>query len=191
MLAMKYFLTLLLVVLSLALGSTISAGSRDDSDQDDEEFEYEDAQEPKDKKSRWFVFRRVDVKPVQDPLYLKECGACHFPYQPGLLPSTSWKKLMGGLDNHFGDNASLDEATRTALTAFLVENAAEFCECRKSYKILRSLRGEVPLRITEVPYVSREHREISDKLMQKKNLKSLANCDVCHTEAASGLYDDD
>ncbi|MFQ5489045.1 MAG: cytochrome C, partial [Gammaproteobacteria bacterium] len=34
----------------------------------------------------WFSFgkRRPDVAPVNNDLYDRECGACHFAYQPGL-----------------------------------------------------------------------------------------------------------
>ena len=32
------------------------------------------------------------ISPVNSPTYEEECGACHFPYQPELLPSGSWKK---------------------------------------------------------------------------------------------------
>ena len=197
MLSIKSIIVLLLVLLSLGLGGAISAGSRDnprsehDDDSSESDHEYEEAYQEKEGKSRWFVFRRVDVKPVSDPLYLKECGACHFAYQPGLLPSKSWEKIMAGLDDHFGDNATLDIETAAKLTAFLNENAAEYCECRKSYKILRSLRGETPTRITEVPYIKREHREVSARSLSKLKLKSFANCEVCHRDASGGLYDDD
>ena len=37
------------------------------------------------------------VAPVENPQYLEECGSCHFPYQPGLLPARSWTKVMAGL----------------------------------------------------------------------------------------------
>ncbi len=39
-----------------------------------------------------FFGKELDVAPVKNALYLEECGACHFAYQPGLLPSRSWKK---------------------------------------------------------------------------------------------------
>ena len=39
----------------------------------------------------WLInFERTkEVKPVTDKRYLKECGECHFAYQPGLLPARS------------------------------------------------------------------------------------------------------
>ena len=38
-----------------------------------------------------------DVAPVNNELYVKECGYCHFAYQAGLLPSSSWNKIMSNL----------------------------------------------------------------------------------------------
>lgn len=35
----------------------------------------------------------VSVKPVDNTIYEKECGSCHFAYPAGLLPSNSWKRI--------------------------------------------------------------------------------------------------
>src|SRR5690606_37122372 len=43
--------------------------------------------------------------------YQEECGACHLPYPPGLLPAASWQRIMQDLAHHFGTDASLDAAT--------------------------------------------------------------------------------
>ena len=40
---------------------------------------------------------------VENPTYTENCGACHYVYQPGLLPSNSWKIILDNLDNHFGE----------------------------------------------------------------------------------------
>ena len=48
------------------------------------------------------------IDPGESKLYGQECGSCHFPYQPGLLPAVSWERIMGGLEDHFGENAELD-----------------------------------------------------------------------------------
>lgn len=36
-----------------------------------------------------------------------ECGSCHIAFEPGLLPSESWVKMMAGLDKHFGADATV------------------------------------------------------------------------------------
>jgi hypothetical protein len=44
------------------------------------------------------------MRPVSNPVYSEECGACHFTYQPELLPSASWKKVVTAHDDHFGES---------------------------------------------------------------------------------------
>lgn len=133
--------------------------------------------------------RGPDVAPVKNALYRDECGSCHFAYQPGLLPARSWQKLMGALDDHFGENAELDDATRQQLQEFLIANAAENSGTRRSAKILRSLGKESPMRITEVPYIMRKHDEIPMRLIRSNSeVGSLSNCAACHTRADSGSF---
>ena len=73
-----------------------------------------------------------------------------------------------------------------------MQNSADVSTAKISYKIMRSLKGQVVLRITDVPWVKREHdEEISPALMQRLKIKTLANCQVCHRDAAGGVYDDD
>ena len=45
--------------------------------------------------------------------YQAECGSCHVPYPPRLLPGSSWRQIVARLDRHFGADASLimDPAT--------------------------------------------------------------------------------
>ena len=158
---------------------------------DDKHERYEESENSESGARKWFVFKREKtVGVVENAVYQKECGSCHFAFQPALLPSGSWKKLMAGLEDHFGDNATLDAATGQEITDYLVKNAAEFSNSKRSYKILRSLKGTEPLRITEVPYIKQEHHEISPRTLERKKITSLANCNVCHQQAAKGIYED-
>lgn len=134
--------------------------------------------------------RGPDVAPVKNELYQSECGSCHFAYQPGLLPAASWEKLMGGLADHFGENAELFDQTRQELTDYLVANAADRVDgYRRSAKIVRSLDNDAPLRITEVPYIRYKHNEIPMRVIRNnQQVRSLSNCAACHTRADSGSY---
>jgi len=58
-----------------------------------------------DRHRAWFAPARVDFAPLADPLYRSECGDCHMPYPAGLLPAASWRRIMNGLEDHFGDHA--------------------------------------------------------------------------------------
>lgn len=136
--------------------------------------------------------RRLDVAPVDNPMYDAECGACHFPYQPGLLPARSWARLMRGLEDHFGESAELDAEPARRLTDYLLANAADRAEHRRSRAIAGSLGdAQAPLRISETRYFQRKHHEIPPRLVTGNDqVGSWSNCETCHTEAATGSYNE-
>lgn len=136
--------------------------------------------------------RQLDVAPVDNLLYLEECGACHFAYQPGLLPARSWSKMMATLDNHFGENAELPEDTAKALEAYLLANSADDAPYKRSRRIFKSIASsDAPLRISETPYFVKEHDELSAKMVQDNpEVGSLSKCNACHTQAEKGSYEE-
>jgi hypothetical protein len=133
------------------------------------------------------------VAPVDNQTYNDECGGCHFPYQPGLLPARSWEKLMSSLDEHFGENAELDAETLKALTQYAVTNAADHSRFKRSVKIMRSLRdSETPLRITKTPYIINKHDELSTAdVAGNPKVRSLSNCKACHASPETGSFSED
>ncbi len=139
--------------------------------------------------------RQKNVKPVSDKQYLEECGACHFAYQPGLLPAKSWEVLLtaDALRKHFGVNAELDNDTLKVIHDYAVDNAADKSWYKRSRKIaVATAEGPPPLRITELRYISLKHHKIPEKMIKgNKGVKSLSFCDKCHTQAAQGVYDAD
>lgn len=130
------------------------------------------------------------VAPVTNALYAQECGSCHMAYQPGLLPARSWRRLMDGLADHFGDNAELPAAQRETLLAYLVTNAADNASERRVGRIARSVpASQTPLRISETRYLKSEHRELSVRMVERNpQVRSRANCAACHTRAEQGSY---
>lgn len=143
-----------------------------------------------------FNFSRTKgVKPVTDKQYQEECSACHFAYQPGLLPAKSWEMLLTAtaLRKHFGVNAELDDATLKVIHDYAVDNAADKSWYKRSRKIAVATEEEpAPLRITDLRYISRKHHDIPEKMVKdNKGVKSLSFCDKCHTQAAEGVYDVD
>ncbi len=134
--------------------------------------------------------KKPGVEPVTNKLYLEECGACHFAYQPGLLPERSWRKMFSSLDDHFGDNAELDSRAHDELLNYVVSESADKSSRKRSRKISKSLSSkDVPLRITEDGYLKKEHRELSKKMVEgNPKVGSLSRCEACHTRAAEGLY---
>lgn len=111
---------------------------------------------------------------------LKECGECHLAFQPALLPAESWNRIMDDLKNHFGDDASLPAETAADIRAYLTGAAG------------RGGKGSdgKETRITHQRWFLKEHKFRAD-LRQDQRIRSPANCQACHIDAAKGLYDDD
>jgi hypothetical protein len=126
--------------------------------------------------------------PLPNPTYKTTCGECHLTYPPNFLPSGSWKKILNQPKDHFGETLTLNAKTKTELTRYLTANGAERSFCKKSVKIMRSLNGQTPLRITEVPYIQAKHRGISAEMLKQKSEGTLSNCLGCHQKADQGNF---
>jgi len=132
-----------------------------------------------------------DLPIANNPTYLENCGACHFAYQPGLLPSGSWDKILKGLADHFGEALELDQESMNAIDDYLKTHAADNSSARLSGKIIKSVGSQTPLRITQVPCIQKKHHEIEPRVFERESIGSFSNCAACHTTAEKGIYDDD
>ncbi len=122
----------------------------------------------------------------------QECSGCHTLYHPALLPERSWRQVMATLDRHFGDNAALDPATRTAITNFLTANAADRSDAARAQKIAASVgAADTPLRASGTPYMLAKHRVIRADVWKRKAVGSRANCGACHKNADRGDFAED
>lgn len=124
-------------------------------------------------------------RPVQaaqpNAKWQQECASCHMAFPPGLLPAASWRKLMGGLDKHFGADASLSPAEVTEISAFLEKNASNRWSAKSA-----------PLRITESAWFKSKHREgeIAVSVWKRPSVKSPSNCMACHAGADQGDFNE-
>ncbi len=122
-----------------------------------------------------------DLKPLAgtNAAWSEECGSCHLPYPPQLLPPSSWHAIMNGLDRHFGTDAGVDAATAASIRAFLIANAGRE----------RSGRAEAPLlRITETPWFRHEHSGAATAAWNRGQVRSAADCAACHRRADTGDF---
>ena len=120
------------------------------------------------------------LKPAQiNAKWQQECSSCHIAYPPSLLPAQSWRKLMAGLDKHFGADASLTPAETQEITDFLVKFASN-----------RWSGAATPPRITETTGFKRKHSgdEIPAGVWKRPSVKSPSNCQACHTGADKGDF---
>lgn len=119
--------------------------------------------------------------PVNDT-YKEECGACHVAYPPRLLSADSWRSIMGGLERHFGTDASLDGAKAKEIGRLLEANAGRE----------ERFQAGGDLRLTTTPWFRRKHRDGHDgltaALWKTPAVKTPANCEACHRNAAQGDY---
>lgn len=120
-----------------------------------------------------------EVFVATNPKWKSECASCHIAYPARLLPAESWRGLMGGLDKHFGTDASLDAATNAEILAFLEKNASR----RKPEPAAKPV-----LRITETRWFINEHDEVPARTWKDPRVKSASNCAACHTQAESGNF---
>lgn len=49
--------------------------------------------------------------------------------------------------------------------------------------IVKRLGSEIPMRITQIPYIQKKHHEIGPDVLKKEAIGSLSNCSACHTGA--------
>ncbi len=118
--------------------------------------------------------------PANAPACFKaECSSCHIAYQPALLAADDWRRIMAGLDKHFGSDATVTPQKRQEITAFLERYAGNAGRLGSA--------GNPP-RITETQRFVRKHREVPAKFWRDPRVKSAANCEACHRGAASGNY---
>lgn len=128
---------------------------------------------------------------VNNSTYKENCGACHFAYQPQLLPSGSWSRILSDRSDHFGETLELEPESEKMIREYLKANAADFSSSKLSARFLRSLGGKTPKRISDIPCIRKYHREISRDVINRESIGSLSNCAACHRNAEKGVYDDD
>ncbi|MCJ7684207.1 MAG: diheme cytochrome c [Desulfobacteraceae bacterium] len=179
------FLVAFLVMINGAF-YTVLADHDDDNDREGKRRQHQKRyrDNSKDYKKRYLT-------PVNNPTYIEECGGCHFTYQPELLPSGSWDKILVGLEDHYGEAIELDPKSKKEIAEYLKANAAEYSSAKRAVKIMRSLGDRTPLRITQIPYIQEKHHEVPPKVLERDSIGSLSNCSACHTTAKKGIYEDD
>ena len=128
---------------------------------------------------------------AKDPTYVKECGSCHFPYSPGLLPARSWELHMTRLDKHFGETLNLNPATQAAVRKYLTDNAADKSPYEGSIAFMERIKdSQTPYRLMEVRTMVEMHRIILEVIDRRAKIKvrKLTNCNGCHTYADEGSF---
>lgn len=98
---------------------------------------------------------------------------------------------MSDLENHFGDDASIDEESNKNILTFLLENSAETSTMENSWKFLNSIGDKDIIAISQTSFWKKTHEDISKEIFENKNIKSKANCKACHSDIEKGLIENE
>jgi len=131
---------------------------------------------------------------VTDVLTQKECGACHMAFPPVQLTAAGWTKIMTGLSDHFGEDASLEAAQVQHIKAYLVEKSLDGGGTMWGKMTIKrwKKKGLIdPVRITETPGWKGAHSRPKYKRMaQDVGYARGANCVKCHKQAQKGVFEE-
>lgn len=126
-----------------------------------------------------------------NPVVAEECSDCHMAYHPSLLPARDWELITTTLEDHFGEDASLDTETTAEIRNWLMANAAETADTRPAhvFKLAPQANGQAGS-ITDTPFWLHRHEELLEnkKIFDRKGIRSKSNCVACHKDAESGLF---
>ena len=129
----------------------------------------------------------VAMAPLED--FKSECGDCHEVYHPSLLPKASWAIMMDGLDDHFGEDASLDKETTDLIAAYLNRYSSQAWDTEAANN-LGIVDQKNPTQISATPFWKLRHADLDKKLFETKPVRGTGNCSACHKDAESGYFRD-
>ena len=92
----------------------------------------------------------LHVYPGNDPKWKAECGSCHLAFPAQLLPADSWRRMLSGLDRHFGVDASVEPGELKQIAKYLEANSA----------VGKMAETPPPAQITDAAWFRREHRKV-------------------------------
>lgn len=125
--------------------------------------------------------------PTPNPVYVKACSDCHMAYPPSLLKAEHWSLLMQNLQDHFGEDASLDSASWRAVSDYLAQNGAETTDTKPAH-VIAATDPNAPFSLTKGRFWKRHHRAIDPATFARAPIFSRSNCAACHQDAQSGLF---
>lgn len=121
-------------------------------------------------------------------IYKANCADCHHAHHPSLRTADMWERIMQGLDDHYGEDASIDEKTARRILAFLQRNDALHFDTEAAVRLGRAKTPD--LRISSATWWRLRHEQLPEAIYRTPKVGSKANCDACHLDAETGRFDD-
>ena len=122
-----------------------------------------------------------------DPLVAEECSACHMLYHPSLLPAKDWEQITATLEDHYGEDASLDAESTAKIREWLLANAAETADTRAAHVFRLNPAAGISL-LTDTAFWQARHQGLSEATFKSKAVRTRSNCVACHEDAESGWF---
>lgn len=118
------------------------------------------------------------------PQQLQFCGECHMIYPANMLPQRSWQALISKLDNHFGENATVQERDLAFILDYLINNASDSPTIppRERHFLSEVSPDITTIRITKTRWWNQMHADFDFEGIKNTNVKSAANCPACHID---------
>ena len=116
---------------------------------------------------------------IQNETVLRECGDCHMAFPPETLPMALWEKIIGNLSDHFGEDASIDDATAAVILDFHAKNASDVSQTRAAKVKWRTTRPVT--RIIDAPRFIDKHQGC-ESAFKDPQVNSPSNCLACHPD---------
>lgn len=126
-----------------------------------------------------YVFFTTIPHYEENSLYKKECSSCHFLYPANLYTESNWVNIINNLDNHYGDDATISDANKLELLAYLVQNSKK--DTRVQNIFTNFTTNGTDESITKLKSFEKIHKHTP------KDAK-LTACNNCHIDAASGAF---
>jgi hypothetical protein len=104
------------------------------------------------------------------------------------LPEETWRELLNGLENHFGQSVVLTGKEAMTIGSFLLVHAAEDWDTDAAHRF-RKPTTDPARRITYHPAWRKIHDPIDPVVFDQPPVTSRLNCPVCHHDAVSGRFD--
>ncbi len=120
--------------------------------------------------------------------YSENCGDCHHAHHPSLRTADMWERIVRGLEDHYGEDATIGKKTEEEILAFLKANSAEFFDTEAAVRLGRARTKD--LRISSAPWWKMRHEDIPQQVLSSAEVGSPANCNACHRDAETGRFDD-
>lgn len=114
---------------------------------------------------------------IQSEVVTQECGDCHMAFPPETMTRAVWRKIIGDLSNHFGEDASLDAATVAEILAYHEANASDVSDQRAAMKWTSDVAFS---RITDGERFVDKHGGCSADVWTNPKVKLKSNCQACH-----------